>query len=155
MTTSNNSNRVERIVITVTSVSPVRRFWQEVQQIVAESKAELHALLLEDTGWQRAATLPFTREISRLSGAAADFTAQRADAVHKQAVERIRMELQGLAGEKRLDLKFEVLPATDRHRIMDLVSGARCVVIAPEVFARRPEFDEIRKIGCRVIVVRD
>lgn len=155
MTTGNNSNRVERIVITVTSVSPVQRFWQEVQQIVAESQAELHALLLEDTGWQRAASLPFTREISRLSGVAADFTAQRAEAVHRQAIERIRLELQGLAGEKRLELKFEVLPATDRQRIMDLVTGARCVVIAPEAFAMRPEFDEIRRIGCRVIVVRD
>ena len=155
MTKSNNRARVERIVIAVTCVSPVERFWQEARQIIAESRAELHALLLEDTRWHRAASLPFTREIPRHGGADADFTAQRAEQIHNQSIERIHKELQVLAKEQRKDLEFEVLPDSDSQRIMDLVSGARCVVIAPEAFARRPEFEEIRKIGCRVIVVRD
>jgi hypothetical protein len=155
MTKSNNRTHVERIVIAVTCVTPVQRFWQEARQFITESRAELHALLLEDARWHRAASLPFTREIPRHGGTDADFTAQRAEEVHKQSIERIRRELKDLAKEQRKDLEFEVLRDSDRQRIMDIVSGARCVVIAPETFASRPEFEEIRKIGCRVIVVRD
>ena len=155
MTKPDNRSRVERIVIAVTAVSPLQRFWQEALHIVAESRAELHALFLEDARWHRAATLPFTREISRLSGTDADFTAERAAELQNQAVERVQRELQNLAAEQRHELVFEVLPEADRQRIMDLASGTRCVIIAPEAVARQPEFKQVRKIGCRVIVIRD
>ena len=155
MTGNDANGTIERIVIAVTTVSPVQRLWQEALQLLAEHHGELHALFLEDTQWLRAASLPFTREISRVSGVDAEFTRQRAQDVHDQAVRRVQRELKRLADEQRRELAFEVLPETDRQRIRDLTAGARCIVIASESLARHGDLEEIRKLGCRVIVVGD
>ncbi len=90
-------------------MTPLQRIWQEALQLIAESRAEVHALFLEDARWHRAATLPFTREISRLSGSSADFTSRRADDLHREAIERAQAELKALAAEQRHELQFEVL----------------------------------------------
>lgn len=155
MTRNNDTARVERIVIAVTALSPVSRLWQEALQLLAHYQGELHALFLEDTQWLRAASLPFTREISRLSGVDVDFTVQRARDVHDEAVRRVRRELTQLAHEQRRDLAFEVLPETDRQRIRDLAAGAGCIVIAPAALAQHGEFEEIEQLGCRLILIRD
>ena len=154
MKTTDNENRIERIVIAVTLVSPLQKFWQEALQLVAQSRAELHALLLDDAQWLRAASLPFTREISRLSGLPAEFTITRARELQDEATRRVQAELQRLAAEEQHELSFEVLPESDRQRIRDLASGKPCVVIAAEELAEQPEFEEIRRLGCRVIIVR-
>ena len=77
-----------RILIAVTETSPVADLWRAALTR-REGDAELIALFLSDDRWHRAASLPFTREISRL-GAVADFTRQRADQLYRESVERIR-----------------------------------------------------------------
>jgi hypothetical protein len=155
MTKNDKETRIERVVIALTLVSPLQKFWQEALQLAAESRAELHALLLEDARWLRAASLPFTDEIPRLGGAPVKFTMTRARQLQDEATQRIRQELERLAAEGRRELSFEVLPESNSRRISDLARNAQCIVIAPEGVAGQPAFDEIRKLGCRVILIRE
>ncbi len=110
---------------------------------------------MEDTQWLRAASLPFTREISRVSGIDADFTIQRARDVHDAAVRRVQRELKQLAGEQRRELAFEVLAEADLERIRDLAAGTGCIIIAPEALAHQAGFRDLQQLGCRVILIRE
>ncbi len=153
MTKSEQGMRIDRIVIAVTELAPVQQMWGEALQFLEESRAELHALFVEDQRWHRAASLPFTREISRISGMDADFTMQRAIEVHKEAIDRAQQQLQQLAAESDHELAFEVLPESDRERFRDLVADVQCVVIAPAL-ADQPAFNELQKLGCRVLLIK-
>ena len=155
MTKSEQETRISRVVIAVTELAPVQQRWGEALQFLEESRAELHALFMEDERWHRAASLPFTREISRVSGMGVDFTLQRAVAVHKAAISRAQQQLQQLAAEAEHELAFEVLPESDRERIRDLVAGAQCVVIAPAALADQPVFKELMELGCRVLLIKE
>jgi len=154
MTKSEQKTRIERVVIAVTELAPVQQMWGEALQLLEESRAELHALFVEDERWHRAASLPFTREISRVSGMDVDFTIQRAIELHKEAIDRAQEQLQQLAAESEHELAFEVLPESDQERIKDLVAGVRCVVIAPAL-ADQPVFEELKKLSCRVLLIRE
>ena len=68
-----------RVLIAVTEFSPVDKLWRAALDIIAESPGELLAVFVSEDHWHRAASLPFTLEISRLSGAGAKFTQQRAE----------------------------------------------------------------------------
>ena len=153
MRKSERETSVKRVVIAVTELAPVQQMWDEAQQFLEESRAELHALFVEDKRWHRAASLPFTREISRVSGADADFTMQRAIALHEEAIDRAQQQLQQLAAESEHELAFEVLPESGQERIRDLASGAQCVVIASPALADQPVFSELKKLGCRVLLI--
>ena len=72
-----------RVVIAVTASSPLAALWHAAMNLLDESPGQLVALFIDDDRWQRAASLPFTREISRIGGAVADFTVQRAEQVNK------------------------------------------------------------------------
>ena len=154
MTKSEQGMRIDRIVIAVTEHAPVQQMWGEALQFLEESRAELHALFVEDQRWHRAASLPFTREISRVSGMNVDFTIQRAIEVHKEAIDRTQKQLQQLAAESDHELAFEVLPESDRGRIRDLVADVQCVVIAPAL-ADQPVFNELQKLGCHVLLIEE
>ena len=155
MTKSDDNSSVERIVIAITELSPVHRLWHEALQFMQESRAELHALFVEDEKWHRAATLPFTREISRLSGLDVDFTLQRAMEVHREAIDRAQKQLQQLADEAERELDFEVLPESDQERIKNLVENRQCTVIAPAHLADEPLVKELKDRGCRVVLISD
>jgi len=139
MRKSEQEKRIERVIIAVTELAPVQQMWGEALQFLDESRAEIHAVFVEDERWYRAASLPFTREISRVSGVTADFTMQRAIEVHEEAIDRTQQQLQQLATEAEHELAFEVLPESDQERIRDLVAGTQCVVIAPAL-ADQPLF---------------
>ena len=155
MRKSKQETRIERVVIAITELAPVQQMWGEALQFLAESRAELHALFVEDERWHRAASLPFTREISRVSGMDVDFTLQRAIAVHKEAIDRAQQQLQQLAAEAERELAFEVLPESEHERIRDLVAGAQCVVIVPATLADQPVFKELQELGCRVLLIEE
>jgi len=99
MRKSEQEKRIERVIIAVTELAPVQQMWGEALQFLDESRAEIHAVFVEDERWYRAASLPFTREISRVSGVTADFTMQRAIEVHEEAIDRTQQQLQQLATE--------------------------------------------------------
>jgi hypothetical protein len=147
--------RIDRVVIAITELAPVQQMWGEALQFLEESRAELHALFVEDARWHRAASLSFTREISRVSGIDADFTLQRAIEVHKEVIDRAQQQLQQLAAESEHELAFEVLPESDQGRIRDLVAGNQCIVIAPEVLADQPVCKVLQELGCRIVLIKE
>lgn len=153
MTKSEQNPRMNRIVIAITELAPVQQIWRAALQVLEESRGELHALFVEDQRWHRAASLPFTREISRVGGPDAKFTLQRAIELHTEAIERVRRQLQQLAAESERELAFEVLPESDQKRFRDLVTQADCIVIAPEVLANQPVFRELQELGCRLVLI--
>lgn len=155
MTKSERKQRADLVVIAITELAPVQRIWRAALQFIEESRAELHALFVEDERWHRAASLPFTREISRVSGADADFTVQRAIEVHKEAIDRAQRQLQQLAAESERELAFEVLAESDQKRIKDLVANGDCIVIASEVLAEQPVFRELQELGCRIVLIEE
>ncbi len=150
---NDDKSRIERIVIAVTEMSPVQHLWHEALQLLEESRAELHALFVEDEKWHRAATLPFTREISRFSGIDADFTLQRAMEVHRQAIERAQRQFRQLAEEAERELTFEVLQESDRERARHLAEDGECLVIAPADLADEPLVRDLRERGCRIVLI--
>jgi hypothetical protein len=155
MTKSEQEPRVDRVVIALTELAPVRQIWAEALQFLEETRVDLHALFVEDERWHRAASLPFTREFSRVSGVHADFTLQRAIEVHKEVINRAQQQLQQLAAEAEHELAFEVLPESDQERIRDLVEDGQCIVIAPMVLADQPIFKELRELGCRMVLIKE
>ena len=144
-----------RVIIAVTELAPVQPLWREALQHLQESRAELLALFLADDQWHRAASLPFTREISRLSGTDVDFTSKRASEVHKEAVERAQRQLQQLASDANRKLVFEVLPESNQNKVREIATETRTVLIVPSELADRPIFAELQESGCRVVLIKD
>lgn len=153
MKNRNEERRIERIAITVTEVVTVSQMWRTALQLAKGPSVELVAVLLSDDRWQRAATLPFTREISRLSGAHADFTLQRASEVHKDTIETVRKELQQLASEASLETAVEVMPESDRDKIRGRLAGSDSTLVVPALLANHPLLKELEALGCRITLV--
>ncbi|MCP5092717.1 MAG: hypothetical protein GY949_17540 [Gammaproteobacteria bacterium] len=155
MAKNKQESETYRVIIAITELAPVQPLWREALQHLRESRAELLALFLADDQWHRAASLPFTREISRLSGTDVDFTSKRASEVHKEAVERTQRQLQRLAADANRKLAFEVLPESDQNRVREIVTETRTILIVPSELADRPIFAELQKSGCRVVLIKD
>ena len=120
-----------RVVIAITESSPLEALWRAAMKLMSESPAELMALFVDDERWRRAASLPFTCEVSRIGGAVADFTVQRAEQVNKEAIARMQHRIEQLASNADLSLGFEVLPESDQKRINELVGSDQNILIAP------------------------
>lgn len=142
-----------RVLIAVTEFSPVDKLWRAALDIIAESPGELLAVFVSEDHWHRAASLPFTLEISRLSGAGAKFTQQRAEQVRREAIQRTRALMTQLAANANLALAFEVLAGSDTTRFLKLATGPRSVLVVPSILARRPLYAELKKTNCRIELV--
>jgi hypothetical protein len=142
-----------RVVIAFTESSPLMALWQEAMKLLSESPAELMALFVDDDRWRRAASLPFTREISRVGGAVADFTVQRAEQVNKEAITRTQQRIEKLASQSDLRLEFEVLAVSDQKRIEELVSTSEDVLIAPSFMKTRPIYAHLSRCDCRLLLI--
>lgn len=155
MAKNKQESETNRVIIAITELAPVQPLWREALQHLQESHAELLALFLADDQWHRAASLPFTREISRLSGTDVDFTAKRASEVHKEAVERAQRQLHKLAADANRKLAFEVLAESDQNKVREIVTETRTILIMPSELAERPIFADLQKSGCRVVLIKD
>ena len=100
---------IRRVLLAVTETSPVEAVWQALVDAVEDARAEVVTVFVRDEHWRRAASLPLTREISRLSGSQAAFTHRRARQVSMDTALRVRQRLEQLASETRLELVFEVV----------------------------------------------
>lgn len=147
------NNGKARILIAVTELTPVQQLWDEALQYVQRSPAELLALFLVEDHWHRAASLPFTREISRMSGMDTDFTLQRARQIHDEAINRARDRMQALASQADLVLDFEVLPESEQERIGELVAGSRSILIVPSFLTTHPFFTFVQQADCRIVLI--
>jgi len=142
-----------RVLIALTESSPVDELWQVAVTRIGNSGADLMALFFAEDHWHRAASLPFTREISRFSGVDADFTLQRARQLQEDAIDRTRQLIGKLAADAKLSLGFEVLPGFDREKLRQLAAGASDVIIAPSFIIRLPLFAELQNLNCRIELV--
>lgn len=142
-----------RVLIALTESSPIDALWDAAIARLERSRADLMALFLAEDHWHRAASLPFTREISRLSGADADFTLLRARQVQEESIERARRMIRKLGADAKLSPAFEVLTEQDRKKISKLVSGAGDILIAPSFIIRLPLYAELEKLDCRIELI--
>ena len=151
MTTSDEAMRV---VIAVTESSSLQALWRAALDTAKESEAKIVAVYLHDERWQQAASLPFTREISRI-GSVADFTAQRAEQLLSETVSRLKEQMQKLAIEADLEIEFEVLPESDRMRAQALIGEGKNVLIAPSYLADRPIYTELAQLDLHILLVEE
>jgi hypothetical protein len=95
------TKHTDRVLIAITEFSPVDVLWRAALRRIGDTQVELLALYFSEDHWQRAASLPFTREISRVSGARVAFTRQRAEQLHSEAIDRARELTKRLAAESK------------------------------------------------------
>lgn len=147
------SERTDRVLIAITEFSPVDVLWQAALRRIGDTQVELLALYFTEDHWQRAASLPFTREISRVSGERMAFTRQRAEQLHSEAIDRARELTKRLAAESNRTFGFEVLSSTEIDRLKDFVAGAGSILIASLPITRLPLFPLISSLDCRIELV--
>ena len=145
--------RPRRVALAVTETSPLDKLWQKLVELLAGEHAEVVTIFVSDDRWHRAASLPFTREISRLSGAGQDFTRQRAAALHGDLAGRTREQLNRLASETKLQITFEILSAHESPELRQHICIERDILIAPIALEGWPIFAELARVNRKVLLV--
>ena len=144
-----------RALLVVTETSPVDKLWRALLEDLADAQAEVVAVFISDDRWARAASLPFTREISRLSGGSEAFTTRRAEQVVGDLVERARQRIRQLAEDRQMRLVFEILHVQEPQRIREFVSIEHYVLVAPSMLQHWPDFADLARPERRVVFVDD
>lgn len=144
-----------RALLVVTETSPVDKLWQTLLEQLADAQAEVVAVFVSDDRWTRAASLPFTREISRLSGGSEVFTARRAAQVSGDTAERAQQRIRQLAAGRQMQLVFEILHAQEPYRVREFVRIEYDVLIAPSALRHWPDFADLACAERRVVLVDD
>ena len=144
-----------RVLLVVTETSPLEKLWHALLDDLADAQAEVVAVFVSDDRWSRAASLPFTREISRLSGGSEVFTARRAEQVFGDMVERVQQRIRQLAAERQLQLVFEILNTQEPNRIREFVRIEHDLLVAPSVLQYWPDFADLARPERRVVFVND
>jgi hypothetical protein len=143
----------ERVVIAVTESSSIADLWETAMETISGDNTELVVIFLHDERWHRAASLPFTQEISQVGGGASDFTLQRAEQLLAEKAENLRKNIERLAKRADLSVAFQVLPETDQAQTRTLVSGNVNVVVGPAMLARHPVFLELKSAVKRMVFI--
>ncbi len=147
------SGKMRRVLLAVSEASPPDKLWHAVVEYIADDRAEIVTVVVRDDRWHRAATLPFTREISRFSGLDEDFTRQRADQVRTAMAGRALMRIRELAEETELELVFEVLCEHDAEQTEQLASLQGDVLIAPSALEGWPLFPALARLNRQIVLV--
>ena len=148
-----NETDVRRIMLAVTETSPIGELWQTVTQYSVDREAELITVFVCDDRWKRAASLPFTREISRVGGRSSDFTLTRAEQIHRDTITRTRSRLKELAAGSRIKFSFEIITEREPARIHEFVTSESDLLIVPSFLRQRPIYREITRLKCRILLV--
>lgn len=147
------ANDRRRILLAITESSSLPELWRVVTENLQSGTVELITLFVSDDRWHRAASLPFTREVSRVGGGSENFTPQRAQQIDEDAVGQKRRELNDLASEADLKYVFEVLPERDAAKLQEFVIFEQDVLIAPSFLKNRPIYAELTRLKCRILFV--
>ncbi len=158
-----------RILLAITEASPLQDLWRAVIDYLEGAHGELTTVFFSDDRWHRAASLPFTREVSKVSGDSENFTRERAQQIDEDTVGRTHRELEKLASEAELPFAFEVLPEHDAStelpfafevlpehdmsKLREIVSVQHDVLILPSFLKSRPIYAELTRVKCRVYYV--
>lgn len=142
-----------RILLLLTEQSPMQRLWEVVEQQLSDTQGEIVALFVNDERWHRAASLPFTREISRFGGAYRDFTIQRAEELDRDVIDRVRSRLRKLATDVDLQPVFEVVAEREVWQIEKYVKVERDLLVVSAEVRNRPVYRELAQLRCRTLFV--
>lgn len=147
------SDQSPHVLVAVTEASPFDRLWRAALDVMRQSGGELTVLLLPDDRWHRAASLPFTREISRLGGIYSDFTTQRAEELSRIALGRLRELTKQLAAEAQLNCSIREFTEADDSGIRTLVAGQRSIVVAHSLITTLPSYALLEQLDCQIVFV--
>ena len=149
----NRQEDKRRILLLLTEQSPLQRLWQVVEEHLAGANNEVVALFISDERWHRAASLPFTREFSRLSGTHRNFTAQRATELDQDIFGQIQARLRELTTRAEPQPTFEVLAEREISRIGNYVRVKMDLLVAPADLKNREVFGELTLLSCQMLFV--
>ena len=144
---------VRRVMLALWETSSLQDLWQAALQHISDAPAELLTVFVTDDRWRRAASLPFTREVSRFGGGTSDFTLMRAEQLDKEAVTKAEDRLRELATESSIEFSFTVLGEHEAPKLGELINSESDVLIASAVLKRRPIYAEIARLKCRILLV--
>lgn len=150
---TSDRNDVRRVMLALWETSSLQDLWRAALQHISDAPAELVTVFVTDDRWRRAASLPFTREVSRFGGATKDFTKVRAEQLDKEAVAQAEGRVKKLATEARIQFSFTVLGEHEALRIGEFVTSESDLLIAPAVLKRWPIYAEIARLNCRILLV--
>lgn len=153
LATMKKRNEGRLIILAVTERSPLPALWRVVKEHLENPLDEVVTLLLRDDRWQRAASLPFTREVSRISGRHTNFTQWRAAQIDAQAAAGLARQLQRLASDAKQRVAFEVLPESNVEDVLEERSITADVLIASGELKRRPVYAKLVELRCRLLFV--
>lgn len=145
-----NQPESHRVLVAVTEANSVSDLLHEVTEHLADEAAELVLVFLSDDRWRRAASLPFTREVRRISGVSTNFTSTRAEQVDREAMDEIVSRLRQFATDARTRFAFETIPEQEIVRIHELLISEADVLVAPSSLRDRPMYKEITRLKCRI-----
>lgn len=148
-----STTEIRRVMLAVTESSSLPDLWRAVTEHLAGASAELITIFVSDDRRRRAASLPFTREVSRISGGSENFTPRRAAQVDSDAVVRTRRRLRQLAAEAEIQLVFQILAENEAARIHEFVTAEPDLLVAPSFFESRPIYTELARLKCRILLV--
>ncbi len=148
-----DTSNTRRVMLAVTEASSLQVLWRAAMEHMTGKRTELITVFVRDDRWRRAASLPFTEEVSRAGGGSMNFTLQRAEEVDRDAVARTHGRLQQLATESEIQLAFEILAEHEATRIHELVRSESDLLIAPSFFKGRPFYSELARLKCRILLV--
>jgi hypothetical protein len=148
-----DTSNTRRVVLAVTEAGSLQVLWRTAMEQMSRERAELITVFVRDDRWRRAASLPFTEEVSRASGGSMNFTPERAEEVDRDVVIRTQGRLQQLATDSEIQLAFEILAEHEATRIHDLVRSKSDLLIAPSFFKGRPLYRELARLKCRILLV--
>jgi hypothetical protein len=151
--TVTDAQEARRVLLAITETCAVEKLWQSLVENVVVAEAEVVTVFVSDDVWNRAASLPFTREISRISGTQAVFTRRRAEQIGRDAASRARQQLEQLAAGTGLQLAFEILSLQEAAKARQLTAIERDLLIAPSVLEHLPIFSELAGRHRRVLLV--
>ena len=101
----------------------------------------------------RAASLPFTREVSLAGGATSDFTVQRAAEVLSSSAAKLQRAVEELAQKAGLSVSFQVLPESDEAAARRFLAAEASVVVGPAGLAGHPLFVELQQTDLRIVLI--
>ena len=148
-----NTSSTRRVMLAVTETSSLHDLWRAAMEQMAGEHVELITVFVRDDRWRRAASLPFTEEISRAGGGSMNFTPRRAEQVDRDAVMRTQGRLQQLATDAEIQLAFEILAEHEATRIHEFVRSESDLLIAPSFLKGQPFYSELARLKCRIMLV--
>ena len=147
------TNKTRRVMLAFNEASSLHDLWRAAMEQMTGDAFELTTVFVRDDRWRRAASLPFTQEISRASGSSMNFTLQRAEEVDRDAVTQMQGRLQQLAMDSKIRMAFEILAEHEATRIHEFVRSESDLFIAPSFFKRQPLYSELARLKCRILFV--